>query len=231
MSKQGIDLRFNAEIAHIGKQGNDYLITLTDDEESVVICDCAMAAIGRVPETGKLDLPHDIKLKTSGHIEINDRYQTSIPHIYAIGDVTGRIELTPVAIREGHWLADTLFSDIDRECIVYHQIPTAVFSRPQIGTVGITEDEAKECGFDVEIYKSTFNPLAYTLAERNERSFMKMIVDKKTQKVLGLHICGMDAAEMTQGFAVAIKMGATKACFDETIGIHPTSAEEVVTMK
>ena len=231
MIAQGIDLRFNAEIAHIGKQADDYLVTLTDNDESVVICDCVMSAIGRVPETDNLNLPHNLVLQKSGHIEINDRYQTSIPNIYAVGDVTGRVELTPIAIKEGHWLADTLFSDIDRECINYHQIPTAVFSRPQIGTIGLSESEAKKEGFDIEIYKSTFKPMAYTLANRNERTFIKMIVDKKSRHILGLHICGLDAAEMTQGFAVAIKAGATKECFDETIGIHPTSAEEIVTLK
>ncbi len=232
MITQGIDLRFNAEIAHIGKQGDDLLVTLTDNEESVLICDCALSAIGRVPETARLDLDKiGVDLNKAGYIEINDRYQTNISNIYAIGDVTGRVELTPVAIKEGHWLADTLFSDIDRECIVYHNIPTAVFSRPQIGTVGISEAEARKEGFELDIYKSTFRPMAFTLAGRNEKTFIKMIVDKKSRKVLGLHICGTDAAEMTQGFAVAIKMGATKECFDETFGIHPTSAEEIVTMR
>ena len=232
MSKQGIDLRFNAEIAHIGKQGDDLLVTLTDDEESVVICDCALSAIGRLPETGKLNLENiKIDLKDSGHIKIDDCYETSIDNIYAIGDVTGNIELTPVAIREGQWLADTLFQDRDRECLNYQQIPTAVFSRPQIGTVGLTEEQAKEDGYDIDVYKSTFRPMAYTLANRNERTFIKMICEKKTNIVLGLHICGLDAAEMTQGFAVAMKAGATKECFDATVGIHPTSAEEIVTMR
>lgn len=232
MLTQGINLRFNAEIEHIGKQGDDLLVTLTDNEESVLICDCVLSAIGRVPETENLNLENiNINLNKGGYLEVNDRYQTSIHNIYAIGDVTGRVELTPVAIKEGHWLADTLFSDIDRPCIVYHNIPTAVFSRPQIGTVGISESEAIKEGFDIEVFKSTFRPMAYTLANRAEKTFMKMIVEKKSRKILGLHICGMDAAEITQGFAVAIKAGATKECFDETVGIHPTSAEEIVTMR
>lgn len=232
MSAQGIDLRFNAEIASIGKQGKDFLVTLTDNDESVIVCDCAMAAIGRLPETDRLNLSAvGATINDSGHIIVDDHYRTSTKNIYAIGDVTGRMELTPVAIKEGHWLADTLFGGIDRPAPSYENIPTAVFSRPQIGTVGLTEEQAKEEGYELEIYKTSFRPMAYTLADRNERTFIKMIVDKKSQKILGLHLSGLDVAEMLQGFAVAIKAGATKDIFDETVGIHPTSAEEIVTLK
>lgn len=230
MCKQGIDLYFEASIEKIiaGKGGQT--VYLSDGRE--IKCDVSMAAIGRIPDTERLKMENaNIAIVDGGYIGVNDRYQTSAHNVYAIGDVTGRMELTPVAIAEGHWLADTLFSDIDRECPSYHNIPTAVFSRPNIGTVGLTEEEAVAEGFDINVYKTNFKPMAYTLAKRDERTFMKIIVDKKTDKVIGLHMIGLDTAEMLQGFAVAIKAGATKADFDATIGIHPTSAEELVTMR
>lgn len=234
MMRQGINLRFNTQIESIGKQDNDLLVTLTGTDDSIVVCDCVMSAIGRDPLTENLNLAAaGIEMTDKGHIKTDTHYKTTATgdNIYAVGDVTGRVELTPVAIKEGHWLADTLFGGIKRPTPDYENIPTAVFSRPQIGTVGLSEAEARERGYALEIYKSSFRPMAYSLTDRQERTFMKMVVDKDTQKVLGLHICGLDAAEMTQGFAVAIKAGATKDIFDRTIGIHPTSAEEIVTMR
>lgn len=230
MSKQDIDLRFCATIEKIIRGKNGQTVYLSDGQE--IRCDISMAAIGRVPDTQRLKLENaNIAIVKSGHIGINDRYQTSARNVYAIGDVAGRMELTPVAIAEGHWLADTLFSDIDRPCPSYHNIPTAVFSRPNIGTVGLTEEEAVAEGFEIDVYKTHFRPMVYTLAGRDEKTFMKIIVARKTDKVLGVHMIGLDTPEILQGFAVAIKAGATKADFDATVGIHPTSAEELVTMR
>jgi glutathione reductase (NADPH) len=232
MKKQGVNLIFETEISKIDKDDSTYLVTLTDENNTVIQCDCVMSAVGRVPNIGSLGLVKaGVETDSKNYIQVNDRYQTSIDHIYAVGDVTGNMELTPIAIREGQWLSDTLFGGKDLKPIKYDTIPTAVFSRPQIGSVGLTEAEAIDKGFDIQIFKNNFNPMAYSLTDREERTLMKMIVDKATDKILGLHICGLDAAEMMQGFGVAINAGLTKADFDATIGIHPTSAEEVVTLR
>lgn len=230
MVKQGIDLRFNTSIDEIILNGNRQTLHLSDGK--TIDCDISMSAIGRVPDTHRLNLQAaGVALNDRGYIGVNDRYQTSMPHIHAVGDVTGRVELTPVAIAEGHWLADTLFGGIKRPAPSYDNIPTAVFSRPNIGTVGLTEEQARARGYTVTIFKTDFKPMVNTLGGRDERTLMKLIVDQKTDKVIGLHMIGLDSAEMLQGFAVAIKAGATKADFDSTIGIHPTSAEELVTMR
>ena len=194
--------------------------------------DCVMAAIGRDANTGSLNLPAaNIESGKGGVISVNETYQTAQPHIYAIGDVTGGMELTPIAIKEGHWLADTLFGGIDRPAPTYDNIPTAVFSRPNIGTVGLSEAAARDKGYDIKCYTSDFKPMMHTLSGRDERTFMKMIVDTATDRVLGIHMIGVDTPEILQGFGVAVKAGLTKAQFDETIAIHPTSAEELVTMR
>jgi len=223
MQKQGIDLRFNVTIESVTAHD----ATLSDG--SKIECDKVMSAIGRDAKTDNLNLSA-IGL-SDGFIDVNESYQTSQDNIYAVGDIINRVALTPVAIKEGHWLADTLFGGITRPAPSYDNIPTAVFSRPNIGTVGLTEAQARDKGFDIAIYKSNFKPMVHTLSKRDERTLMKMIIDKKTDKVLGIHVVGLDSAEMLQGFGVAIKAGATKADFDETIGIHPTSAEELVTMR
>lgn len=226
MVKQGIHLIPETVIQSIDKN-NRLNVTLSNGE--TITCDQAMAAIGRDAKTDNLNMPA-IGL-TDGTIDTNDKYQTQIDNIYAVGDVTGRVELTPVAIKEGHWLADTLFGDIDRPIPSYDNIPTAVFSRPNIGTVGLSEADAIKKGHNVKCYTSNFKPMVHTLSKRDERTFIKLVVDAKTDKVLGVHVCGLDSPEMLQGFGVGIKAGATKAIFDETIGIHPTSAEELVTMR
>lgn len=229
MVKQGITLKLNTTIESIEKTSG---LTVKLSDGSAVFCDTALAAIGRTAETSTLNLDAAaIALDSRGYIKTDDAYQTSTPNIYAVGDVTGKVELTPVAIKEGHWLADTLFSQIQRKPLSYDNIPTAVFSRPNIGTVGLTEEEAIEKGYDIQIFKSNFKPMIHTLSGRDERTFMKMITDKKTDRVIGIHTVGLDSPEILQGFAVAIKAGATKKIFDETIGIHPTSAEELVTMR
>lgn len=229
MEKQGVEFHFNTTIEHIEKSEQLH-VTLSNGQ--TLLCDQAMAAIGRVAKTDNLNpSAANVELNTNGTIKTNDTYQTSADNIYAVGDVTGRVELTPVAIKEGHWLADTMFGNIGRPAPSYDNIPTAVFSRPNIGTVGMTEAQARDKGHDVTVYRSDFKPMVHTLSKRDERTFMKMIVDNKTDKVLGIHMVGLDSPEMLQGFGVAIKAGATKAIFDETIGIHPTSAEELVTMR
>jgi len=171
-------------------------------------------------------------LTDKGAIQVDAGFATSIPGLYALGDVIDRVQLTPVALSEGMWLAAKLFGENKPSSPMdYRHIATAVFSHPNIGTVGLTEEDALRQTPAVRVYKSGFRPMRYTLGDKQERSFIKLIVDDESDKVLGLHMAGEDAAEITQGFAVAIKMGATKADFDATVGIHPTAAEELVTMR
>ncbi|MCI5060434.1 MAG: glutathione-disulfide reductase [Alphaproteobacteria bacterium] len=230
MQKQGINLNLEANITEISIKNDKYQVK-TDKNEDIK-CDLTLSAIGRVPLTENLNLDKiGIKTLKSGHIETNKENQTSIPHIYAVGDVTDTWQLTPVALNEGHCLVDRLFGNKPERYVSYENIPTAVFSNPPIGTVGLTEQQAKDQGFDVAIFKSTFKPMRHTLSGRDEKTLMKLIVDKKTDKVLGAHMCGTDAPEILQGIGIALKSGATKADFDATIGIHPTAAEEFVTMR
>ena len=231
MLKQGIDLRFNTDITKIEKNGEKYSVYTTDDD--ILECDLPMAAIGRVPKTEGLGLEDaGIETDKSGHIKVNDYYQTSQAHIYALGDVAkGIYNLTPVAIKEGHVLADNLFSGGEQRHVNYNNIATAIFSQPPISTVGFSEDEARSKGHDVTVYKSDFKPMKHTLSGRDERTFMKLVVDNKTDCILGMHMMGLDAPEIMQGFSVALNCRATKADFDRTMAIHPTAAEEFVTMK
>ena len=167
----------------------------------------------------------------NGQVDVNEDYQTSQPHIYACGDVANQDNLTPVAIKEGHVIADRLFNKQRDRNVNYDNIATAVFSDPPIGTVGLTEEKAKEEGYEVQVYSSKFTPMRNQLANKKEKTLMKMIVDAKSDRVLGLHMVGLDAPEIIQGFAVAMNCGATKADFDRTMPVHPTSAEEFVTLK
>jgi glutathione reductase (NADPH) len=230
MEKQGITLKFNTEIQSIDKTNDGLNLYLSDG--SVMNCSHTLSAIGRDANIKNLDLDNaGVTISDKNTISVDRNLQTNVPHIYAVGDVIGRVELTPVAIKEGHWLSDTLFGGIKRPAPTYENIPTAVFSRPNIGTVGLTESQAIARNYKIKVYKSTFKPMVHTLSGRDERTLIKMIVDSDTDKVIGIHMVGMDSPEILQGFAVAIKAGATKAIFDETIGIHPTSAEEIVTLK
>lgn len=190
-----------------------------------------MFATGRKPKTEKLGLEEvGVKMAKNGAIEVDEYSRTSVPSIWAVGDVTDRVNLTPVALMEGGALAKTIFANNPTKPD-YGYIPSAVFSQPPIGQVGLTEEQAvKEYG-DVDIYTSNFRPLKATLSGLPDRMFMKLIVSAKNDKVIGLHVCGDDSAEIVQGFAVAIKAGLTKAQFDATVGIHPTSAEELVTLR
>ncbi len=230
MRKPGIDLRFNTDVTKVEKNGDQYAVHTSTGE--TLECDLPIAAIGRDPNISSLNLEKaGVELAPNGQIAINDQYQTSAPHIYALGDVASRAQLTPVAIQEGHLLADRLFADMPDRSVSYDNIATAIFSAPPIGTVGLSEEAALEAGFEIDVYNSGFQPLKHKLSGRDEKTLMKLIVDTKTDKVIGAHMMGMDAPEILQGVAIAMNMGATKADFDRTMAIHPTSAEEFVLMR
>ncbi len=229
MRKQGIDLRFNANVAGIEKDGD--LLRATLEDGTVIETDCVLYATGRAPNTSKLGLEAaGVETAANGAVIVDDTFRTSAANIYALGDVTDRIQLTPVAIAEAMVLSANLFDGKARRAD-YADIPTAVFSHPNIATVGLTEAEARAQYGDVAIFRSTFKPLKHTLTGRDDRTMMKLIVDKKSDRVVGCHMVGDDAAEIVQGLGIALKCGATKAQFDATIGIHPTAAEEFVTMR
>jgi glutathione reductase (NADPH) len=202
---------------------------------STVEADAVLYATGRVPLVQGLGLEAlGIAQKPDGAILVNDNYQTSLPHIYAVGDVTARVQLTPVALGEAMVVVDHLLGAAAGKAprsMSYDFIPTAVFTHPNIGTVGFTEAEARERFGAVRVFKSEFKALKHTLSGSSERTFMKLLVDESSDRVVGLHMVGAEAGEIVQGFAVAMKAGATKAVFDSTIGIHPTAAEEFVTMR
>ncbi|MEO1225198.1 MAG: glutathione-disulfide reductase [Pseudomonadota bacterium] len=230
MAKHGVDLRFHTIISRVSKSHDCLIVELSDG--SMVEVDAVLMAIGRTPNTAGLGLEKaGVKLADNGAIIVDDDYRTSADNIYALGDVIDRVPLTPVAIAEGHALADTLFGGFDDRIVDYRNIATAVFCRPEIGTVGLNEDEARRKHVAVDIYRTSFRPMKHTLSGRDARSLMKLVVDRESQRVVGCHVVGDDAAEMVQSVAVAINCGATKRDFDRTIGIHPTSAEELVTMR
>ena len=229
MKKKGINLIFNKDIKKIKKINTEISAELDDGQE--LISDQVMFATGRRPNCSNIGLDEvGVKLDAEGAIEINSNYQTSISSIYAVGDVTNRINLTPVALAEGSIVANNLFNNTSK-IASYENIPTCVFSQPNIATVGLTEDEARKKYKDITVYKSLFTPLKLTLTQNNEKSFIKLITNKKTNLVIGAHMVGENAGEIMQGIAIAIKAGVTKDIFDSTIGIHPTLAEEFVTMR
>jgi len=247
MSKRGITLRLNSNITEIAKiegtvgariekhgvlsEQSGTVLRAHLDSGDYVDADVVMYATGRAPNTRGLGLEAaGVKLDEHGAVVVNTYSQSSVPNIYAIGDCTDRIMLTPVAIAEGRAVAETLFNNRPMS-VDYAGVPSAVFSQPNLGTVGLTETQAREQFGDIVIYKSSFRPLKHTLSGRDEMTFMKLIVDQKTDRVLGCHMIGADAGEIIQGLAVALKCNATKAQFDATIGIHPTAAEEFVTMR
>ena len=198
---------------------------------SDLIVDAVMFATGRTPNTANLGLQHaGIKLDDGGAVVVDQYSRTSIENIYAVGDVTNRVQLTPVAIREGQAVAQTLFG-ARPVSVAHNNIPSAVFSQPPVGTVGDTEAQAIAKYGSVEVYQSTFRPMKHTLSGRSEKTFMKLLVDAASQKVVGAHMVGPDAPEIIQGIGIAVVAGLTKQQFDETVGIHPTAAEEFVTMK
>ncbi|MBI4692819.1 MAG: glutathione-disulfide reductase [Gammaproteobacteria bacterium] len=229
MRARGVKLLFDNDVSSIVEEGGELVLSLKDGTR--LACDGVLYATGRRPNSGKLGLAEcGVELDADGAIRVDANYRTACPSIYAVGDVTNRVNLTPVALAEGMALARALFGGMDRQ-VDYDYIPTAVFSTPPIGTVGLTEEQARDVYGDVAVYTSSFTPLRYTISPVKERAFMKLVVDKASDRVVGAHMCGEDAGEIVQGFAVAMRAGATKAVFDSTIGIHPTAAEEFVTMR
>jgi glutathione reductase (NADPH) len=229
MVARGIDLRLNDTISKIEESGSQRCAFLSDG--AAIEADQVMLAVGRSPNSGEMGLEKaGVKLHPSGTIAVDRTSKTSVDTIYAVGDVTGRIALTPVAIREGHAVADTLFGGnpwhVDHACV-----PSGVFSDPEIGTVGLTEIAARTKGRDVDIYRTRFKPMKATLSGRDTAMLMKLVVERGSEKVLGVHIVGEAAAEMVQLAAIAVKMGAIKRDFDNTVALHPTAAEELVTLR
>jgi len=231
LRKRGIHLHFNCMPRSVARTDEGCLHAQMDDGAEFDV-DAILMATGRTPRTRGIGLEEiGVQLGDRGQVMVNDAFQTTVPHIYAVGDVIDRMQLTPVALAEGMIVARALFSKVDATAVDYAMVPTAVFTDPEVGTCGYTEEAARRHFERVRIYKSSFRPLRHTITKRNTRSHMKLIVDDATDRVVGLHVVGEDAAEITQGFAVAMRCGATKAQLDTTIGIHPTSAEELVTMR
>jgi len=229
MRGRGIDIRSNAQVARIDKTAGGYRVTTTAGGK--IETDCVMYATGRKPNTKRLGLAEiEVEMKENGAIVVDEWQRSTVKNIYAIGDVTDRINLTPVAIAEGRAIAETLYNDNPIR-MDHADVPSAVFSNPPIGTVGLSEDEARGQYREVDIYQTRFRPMKNTLSGRAERTFLKLVVDAGTDRVVGCHMLGPDAPEIVQGLAIAIKSGATKKMFDQTVGIHPSAAEEFVTMR
>lgn len=230
MEKKGVDLQFNSDIRRIDKQADGTLkATLADGR--VLETDCVFYATGRRPMLDNLGLENTrIEQDDRGFIRVDNLYRTTDPYVLAIGDVIGRVQLTPVALAEGMAVARRLFRPEEYRPLSYELIPTAVFSLPNIGTVGLSEQQARE-KHRVKVFESRFRPMKLSLTESQERTLMKLVVDADSDRVLGCHMIGPEAGEIIQGLAVAMKAGATKRDFDDTLGIHPTAAEEFVTMR
>ncbi|MBD1551355.1 glutathione-disulfide reductase [Pseudomonas typographi] len=231
LSKKGMDLQFNTNIARIDRQA-DGTLNVTFEGGRTQATDCVFYATGRRPYLDNLGLENTaVTLDERGFIEVDDQYQTREPSILALGDVIGKVQLTPVATAQGMAVARRLFKPEEYRPVDYAHIPTAVFSQPSIGTVGLTEEQAREQGHAINVFETMFRPMKLTLTSDQERVLMKLVVDRTTDRVLGCHMVGPEAGEIVQGLAVALKAGATKHAFDETIGVHPTSAEEFVTLR
>ncbi len=228
MIRKGVNLHLGTDVVEIAKKDDGLHVTCTNG--SVKVVDEVVYATGRVPNTEDLGLENaGVKLGRKGEIMVDRFSATSCESIYAVGDVTDRVQLTPVAIREGMAFVETVFKN-NPTAVDHEFIPTAVFTQPEIGTVGYTEEDARE-DFDIEVYRAAFRPMANVLAGRDERMLMKLIIEKNSRKVIGCHIIGPAAGEMIQLAGIAVKMGATKEDFDRTVAVHPTAAEELVTMK
>ncbi len=229
MTNRGIDVRTDANVGEIVKVGEECKVCMHNGAE--IVTDLVMYATGRVPNTTGLGLENaDVNLDGAGAVKVDKFSQTNIDNIYAVGDVTNRVNLTPVAIREGAAFAETVYNN-NPVAVDHSDIASAVFSQPELGTVGLTEDQAREQYGEITVFKSVFRPMKLTLTDIDEKMLMKLIVDKATDRVLGCHIMGPDAGEMVQIVGIAMKMNATKADFDRTIALHPSAAEELVTMR
>ena len=229
MEKKGIEIRTNADIAKLERSGDGVRVTMEDG--TAFGAGQIMFATGRIPNTQELGL-ENVGLHGNAHgaVAVNEFSQTAVDSIYAVGDVTNRVNLTPVAIREGHAFADNVFGG--KSIVVNHSlVPTAVFSQPELGVVGLTEAQARATHLKIDIYKTSFRAMKHTLSGRDERTFMKLVVNAETDVVLGCHICGEGSGEMAQLLGIAITCGATKAQFDATLAVHPTASEELVTMR
>lgn len=233
MKKAGVDLRLQAGVLAITREADGLHVTLEDGNRLLV--DAALYATGRVPKVDGMGLDAvGVAQGADGRILVDADYRTNVPSIYALGDVTSRVQLTPAALGEAMQLVDHLYGPAAGKTareMSYELIPTAVFCHPNIGTVGLTETEARERHGELRVFRSEFRALRHTLSGSEERTLMKLVVDAASDRVVGLHMVGAEAGEIVQGFAVAMKAGATKAVFDATLGIHPTAAEEFVTMR
>ena len=229
MRGRGITVTCGHTVAAIERAGDEFVMRLSDG--STIASDKVMFAIGRRPNVTGLGLEHlGVKLSEHGGVAVDGYSRSSVANIYAVGDVTNRVNLTPVAIREGHAFADTVFGGKPTP-VDHANVPTAVFSEPEIGVVGLTEQQARERLAKVDIYKTSFRPMKATLSGRATRMFMKLVVDGGNNQVVGCHVIGPDAGELIQVLGIAVKMRATKADFDATMAVHPTAAEELVTMR
>ncbi|HZD92002.1 MAG TPA: FAD-dependent oxidoreductase, partial [Pseudolabrys sp.] len=229
MRGRGVNVTCGHTISAVEKSGDEFVTRLSDN--STIVSDKVMFAIGRRPNIMGLGLDHlRCKIAEHGGIAVDEYSRTSISNIYAVGDVTHRVNLTPVAIREGHAFADTLYGGKPTP-VDHTNVPTAVFSEPEVGVIGLTEAHAREHIAKVDIYKTTFRPMKATLSGRDTRCFMKLVVDGVSGQVVGCHLVGPDAGELIQVIGIAVKMKATKADFDATMAVHPTMAEELVTMR
>ena len=228
MRKRGIDVRVECDVEAIETSNKGFELALKSGDR--LATDLVMYATGRVPNTQGLGLAEaGVELGWNGHVVVDEYSRSSVKNIYAVGDVTDRVALTPVAIHEGAAFAETVFND-NPTPVDHDMIATAVFSDPEIGTVGLSEADAREKHREIDIYKSRFRPMKHTLSGRDTQMLMKIIVERASDRVLGCHIAGEDAAEMAQVLGIALRMGATKAQFDATMALHPSAAEELVTM-
>jgi len=231
MQHKGVRILFRSSIERIARTGDGSGLAATFADGSALHADCVMYATGRTPNTRGLGLEQSgVKLAANGAVVVDEYFESSVPSIYAVGDVIDRVLLTPVALAEGMVVAERLFGAGGRS-LDYAGIPTAIFSNPNVGTVGLSEAQARERQGAIDVYRSEFGALKHQLTGSGEKVLMKLVVDRSTERVLGVHMVGPDAGEIIQGFAVALKCGATKRQFDATIGIHPTIAEEFVTMR
>ncbi len=230
LEKKGIALWFESNVRGVTKLDNGRL-QVDFAEGRQIETDLILYATGREPNIKDIGIENvDVKLRNDGSIIVDENFRTSVDNIFDLGDVIGGMQLTPVAIEEAMCFSSTHFLDI-KKTIDYANVATAVFCQPNVGTVGLTENEAREAGFEFDVYRSIFRPMKHTLSGSDEKFMMKLLVDRATDKVLGVHMVGAEAGEIIQGIAIAMKVGVTKEQFDSTVGIHPTTAEEFVTMR